>query len=225
MKFAPQRFRMKLAYIPGAPVLRKSYSRNMARRARAGLALLLAASLIPLPARAAYDDVGVSARVTGLGHAYTAVADDVYATYYNPAGLATLDRKEFGTTYSRLLTGLSDGSNIQNSFFAYAHPLADGRNGTIAAAVNYFTLDSLYRESSLFASYGRRLSREDRPDPIFVGVSGKILNRTLGGTPAASNALSNTGAATNTPDPVLQSNSRTNFDADLGMLWRVRPNH
>ncbi|MFI5346996.1 MAG: type IX secretion system membrane protein PorP/SprF [Elusimicrobiota bacterium] len=195
----------------------------MARKARAGLALLLTASLVPLPARAAYDDVGVSARVTGLGHAYTAVADDVYATYYNPAGLATLDRKEFGTTYSRLLTGLSDGSNIQNSFLAYAHPLADGRNGTIGAAFNYFTLDSLYRESSLFASYGRRLSREDRPDPIFVGGSLKMLNRTLGGTGVASNALNNTGQATFTPDPVLQSNSRTNFDVDLGALWRVLP--
>jgi len=217
------KIRMKLAYNPGAPAPRKAYFRNMARKARAGLALLLTASLITSPARAAYEDVGVSARVTGLGRAYTAVADDVYATYYNPAGLATMDRKEFGTTYSRLLTGLSDGSNIQNSFLAYAHPLADGRDGTIGAAFNYFTLDSLYRESSLFASYGRRLTREDRPDPIFGGFTAKILNRTLGGVGVASNSLSNTGVATNTPDPVLQNNSRTNFDADFGLLWRVRP--
>ena len=195
----------------------------MESKARAALALLLAASLLPLPARAAYDDVGVSARVTGLGHAYTAVADDVYATYYNPAGLATLDRREFGTSYSRLLTGLSDGSNIQNSFLAYAHPLADGRNGTIAAAFNYFTLDSLYRESSLFASYGRRISREDRLDPVYAGLSLKLLNRSLGATGVGSNALDGTGQRTGLTDPVLQSNSRMNVDADFGVLWRVQP--
>jgi tetratricopeptide (TPR) repeat protein len=196
----------------------------MARKARAVLALLVALSSVPLPARAAFEDVGVGARVTGLGQAYTAVADDVYSTYYNPAGLATLDRKEFGTSYSRLLTGLSDGSNLQNSFLAYAQPLADGRNGTLGAAFNYFTLDSLYRESSLFTSYGRRMTREDRPDPIYAGASLKFLNRTLGGSGVASNALSNTGAATNAADPVLRRSSRSTFDADLGLLWRVRPN-
>ncbi|MBI3565917.1 MAG: type IX secretion system membrane protein PorP/SprF [Elusimicrobia bacterium] len=195
----------------------------MSRRARAALALTLVLASLPRPARAAYDDVGVSARATGLGTAYTAVADDVYSVYYNPAGLATLDRREFGTSYTRLLTGLSDGSNIQNSFLAYAHPLAEGRNGTVGAAFNYFTLDSLYRESSLFASYGRMLTREDRPDPVFVGASAKFLNRSLGGTSVASNSLSNTGVATGGADPVLAHTSKTNFDGDLGVLWRVKP--
>jgi len=223
MKNALKNLRNNLAPTGGGRRRRTAYSRNMARPFRAALAAFLALSLIPLPARAAYDDVGVSARVTGLGTAYTAVADDAYASYYNPAGLATLDRKEFATSYSRLLTGLSDGSNIQNSFLAYAHPLDEGRAGTVGAAFNYFTLDSLYRESSLFASYGRLMTREDRPDPIFAGVSAKFLSRTLGGAAVAGNALSNTGVATGTPDPVLQNTSKNNFDADLGLLWRVRP--
>ena len=79
----------------------------MSRRARAVLAAILGVSLVSGRARAAYDDVGISARATGLGMAYTAVADDAYTIYYNPAGLATLDRPEFASTYSRLLTGLS----------------------------------------------------------------------------------------------------------------------
>lgn len=186
----------------------------------AALAALLAA---PPSSRAAYDDVGVGARVSGLGRAYTAVADDVYSIYYNPAGLATLDRKEFGSTYSRLLTGLSDGSNLQNSFLGYAHPLDDGRKGTLGAAWNYFTLDSLYRESSFFTSYGRRVTREDRPDPVFLGASFKLLNRSVGGTAAASNSINNTGQTTGRPDPVLQKNSKMNYDTDLGLLWRPRP--
>ncbi|MFI5349508.1 MAG: tetratricopeptide repeat protein [Elusimicrobiota bacterium] len=196
----------------------------MARRARAVLAAFLALTLAPLPARAAYDDVGTSARVTGMGMAFTAVADDAYSVYYNPAGLATLEQPEFASSYSRLLTGLSDGSNLQNSFLAYEHPLDGGRNGTVGAALNYFTLDSLYRETSFFASYGRALTREDNPNPIYVGISEKYLNRALGGTPAASNSITNTGIVTATPDPVLQGTSKTNFDTDIGALWRVRPN-
>jgi hypothetical protein len=184
---------------------------------------LLAAAIIPVCASAAYNDVGVSARVTGLGHAYTAVADDAYSVYYNPAGLGTLDRKEFASSYSRLLVGLTDGSNIQNSFLTYAHPINDGQSGTIGAAWNYFTLDSFYRESSLFASYGRQLTREDRTDPIYGGFSLKFLNRSLGGTGVASNSLTNTGVATNNADPILQSTTRSNFDLDLGLLWKLTP--
>jgi tetratricopeptide (TPR) repeat protein len=196
----------------------------MVCRSRTVLAVLLALSLVPLPARAAYDDVGTSARITGMSNAYTAVADDVYSTYYNPAGLATLDRPESAVSYTRLLTGLSDGSNIQNSFLAYAYPL-DGNKGTVAAALNYFTLDSLYRETSLFASYGRALTREDNPNPIFVGISEKYLNRALGGTSAASNSISNTGQVqVGIADPVLQTTSKTNFDTDVGALWRVHQN-
>src|SRR5579859_1073835 len=60
-------------------------------RARLLLVLALAAAA---PARAAYDDLGTSARVSGMSNAFTAVADDAYSIYYNPAGLATLDRPE-----------------------------------------------------------------------------------------------------------------------------------
>jgi tetratricopeptide (TPR) repeat protein len=195
----------------------------MVRRARAVMAAFLGLSLASLPARAAYDDVGTSARITGMSNAYTAVADDVYSTYYNPAGLATLDRPEFAASYTRLLTGLSDGSNIQNSYLAYAYPMSNGK-GTFGLALNYFTLDSLYRETSLFGSYGRVVTREDNPNPIYVGISEKYLNRTLGGTSAASNSITNTGLVTGTSDPVLQNTSKTNFDTDIGALWRVHQN-
>jgi tetratricopeptide (TPR) repeat protein len=190
--------------------------------ARLGLTLL-AAAWYAAPAMAAYEDVGVGARATGLGGAVTATADDVYAIHHNPAGLATIDRPELGTTYSRLLTGLSDNSNLQNSFIGYAHPLQGGRNGVVGAAWNYYTLDGLYRETSLYGSYGRALWARDYPDRFFGGASLKLLTRSLGGTSAAGSAISNTGAATGTPDPVLQNASKTNLDVDLGFLYRVKP--
>lgn len=185
--------------------------------------LLAAVLFAALPARAAYEDVGVGARTTGLGQAYTGVADDVYAVYYNPAGLATLERAEFGTTYSRLLTGLSDGSNVQNSFLAYAHPLEGGRKGTVAGAWNYFGVGGLYTENQLMGSYGHSLFAATDPDKYYLGGTMKILQRSIGGTSVAGSGISNTGVATGTPDPGLQNTSKTNFDFDLGFLWRVRP--
>ncbi|TBR16951.1 type IX secretion system membrane protein PorP/SprF [bacterium] len=189
------------------------------------LALTLAAAVCENAgvARAAYDDVGVGARVTGLGSAFTAVADDVYAVYYNPAGLGTLDRPMLATTYSRLHMGLSDDSSLQNSFVGYSHPVANGRHGSWGAAWNRFSLDSLYTENSLFASYGRRLFAEQFPHGFYAGASLKLLSRSLGNTDVADNAVSNTGQRLNTADPVLQNASKTNMDVDLGFLYRIRP--
>ncbi|MBI4422269.1 MAG: type IX secretion system membrane protein PorP/SprF [Elusimicrobia bacterium] len=175
-------------------------------------------------ARAAYDDHGVGARVVGLGTAYTAVADDVYAVYYNPAGLATLDRPQLATTYSKLFTGLSDNSNLQNSFMAFESPIAEGRQGAYGLAWNHFTLDSLYREMSLYGSYGRQLLPETAPKGLFGGVSFKLLNRSLGRTSVADNALGPTGQAQpGVADPVLKSGSKSNGDLDLGFLYRLQP--
>lgn len=174
-------------------------------------------------ALAAYEDVGIGARVTGLGQAYTAVADDVYSIYYNPAGLATIERPELGTTYSRLLTGLSDGSNIQNSFIGYARPLAAGRQGTLGGAWNRFNVGGLYTENQLMASYGRAIFARETPGSYYAGATFKLLSRSIGGTSVASNGISNTGAVTNTADPALQKTTKYNIDADLGFLWRAKP--
>ncbi|MBI4347633.1 MAG: type IX secretion system membrane protein PorP/SprF [Elusimicrobia bacterium] len=190
----------------------------MKRLALAALFLLAATG-----ARAAYNDVGVGARVVGLGNAFTAVADDVNSIYYNPAGLATLDRAQVGTTYSRLYQGLSDRSGLQNSFLAFESPIRQGRQGAYGVAWNYFTLDSLYRESSVYGSYGRRLFPATLPGGLFGGVSAKYLSRGLGQTAVADNALNPTGAATGQQDPVLKRGSQSTMDLDVGLLYRLYP--
>jgi len=191
---------------------------------RAVLVAALAAAVVS-PARAAYDDLGTSARTSGMSNAFTAVADDAYAIYYNPAGLALIDQPQFVTTYSLIVTGLSDGSNVQNSFFGYAQPLGDGgRYGTAGVGWNYFSLDSLYRESSLFLSYGNRLTPDDSDLPIYGGISGKYLYRSINPGSLASNSISNTGQIlAGVSDPLLQNGAKSNLDVDLGLLWPVMP--
>ncbi|MBI5243869.1 MAG: type IX secretion system membrane protein PorP/SprF [Elusimicrobia bacterium] len=187
------------------------------------ISTLLAAACCAPGAWAAYDDVGVGARATGMGNAFTAVADDVYSVYYNPAGLGVLDRGQLATTYSKLFMGLSDGSNLQNSFLAFAQPLEQGKKGTCALAWNYFTLDGLYRETSVYGAYGRQIFPERAPSGLFAGAAVKYLSRGVGSVPAADNAFNDAGAADQGPDPVLQKGGKSNFDFDIGLLYRLKP--
>lgn len=46
--------------------------------------------------------IGLGPRAKGLGDAYTAVADNAYAPYYNPAGLAFVRSREVALSYSLL---------------------------------------------------------------------------------------------------------------------------
>jgi hypothetical protein len=48
----------------------------------------------------AYLRMGVGARPLGMGGTFTAMANDVYATYWNPAGLTQLRSHEIGSMYT-----------------------------------------------------------------------------------------------------------------------------
>lgn len=62
------------------------------------------ASAKPLRAApgAAFLKLGAGARASGLGQAYSAVADDAEAIYWNPAGLVRLGRKEVSFSHAEL---------------------------------------------------------------------------------------------------------------------------
>ncbi|MEK7858735.1 MAG: tetratricopeptide repeat protein [Elusimicrobiota bacterium] len=182
------------------------------------LVLLLACA----PAFAAFEDLGAGARAPGMGNAFTAVADDVYAIHYNPAGLALLSRPELGTSYSKLLLGLSDNSNLSSSFIGYAHPLKQGEKGTAGFSWERFSLDSLYQEQSLTFSYGRLLTKDLGPGSLYGGLNLKYLNRSFGSFPEATNGCS--GIACNKGvDPVLSGKKSAGaIDTDLGFLYKLR---
>jgi hypothetical protein len=97
-------------------------------------ALLAMTLLAPLPASAqdsaAFLKLGVGARAMGMGGAYTAVADDVNAVYWNPAGLSRLTQPAAGATHADLF------ANTRYDFLAYAQPT---RYGAFAAAAGYLS--------------------------------------------------------------------------------------
>lgn len=138
------------------------------------LALLLGAAPGRAAETAAFLDVGVGARGIGLGGAFTALADASSAVYWNPAGLARLDKREISVSHAEL------GLGTREDFLAYAHPTA---RGTLAVAMTYLsqgviagrdasgrpTGDYQASDAALSGSYGIKA------DFVDIGASVKCL--------------------------------------------------
>ncbi len=74
--------------------------------------------------------IPVGARGIGMGNAYTAVADDISAIWWNPAGLGFIDQKELMLTvvdytldlsysYAAAAIPVNDGNLVLGAFFGY----------------------------------------------------------------------------------------------------------
>lgn len=64
----------------------------------------------------AFLKIGIGGRAIGLGGAYTAVAEDATAAYWNPAGLAFLRRSELSFTHNRWI------QDVKSEFVGMAFP-------------------------------------------------------------------------------------------------------
>lgn len=78
--------------------------------------------------------IGVGARAVALGGAFTGLADDESALYYNPAGLVSTGKRAVTTSYVNYL------SDIQSGFVGYIHPYTETQR--FGVAVNYFNYGS-----------------------------------------------------------------------------------
>jgi long-subunit fatty acid transport protein len=73
--------------------------------------------------------LGAGARAGAMAEAFTAVADDAFAAYYNPAGLVRLERPQLGGAHSALFQGVS----YQSLAFVYPFSRAGNRGRSEAA--------------------------------------------------------------------------------------------
>lgn len=88
----------------------------------------------------AYLKMGVGARALGMGSAYVAAADDSSSAFWNPAGLALLERPEATFMHADLTM------DRDYNFVNYAHPLSDseGRErGVVALSHIRFGVDGI----------------------------------------------------------------------------------
>lgn len=83
---------------------------------------------------ASFLKIPVGARAAGMGNAYTALANDVSAMHWNPAGLSLLTRKEISAMHTELF------ADTRYDFVGYAHP---GEKGSFGVGAVYLTQGSL----------------------------------------------------------------------------------
>jgi len=172
---------------------------------------------------ASYLDIGLGPRAQGMGNAFTGLADDALAMYYNPAGVGQLFEKEVGFSYAALYSGLdypTGKSNLGDMFIGYVHPLPDKIGGTIGGMWLNRQASNIYSENSFIVSYGRRIR-----EGIYVGANFKILQ--LAYSPTLWTYDENLGIGNEwdeggTSDPVFdKGTSAVGVGLDLGVLFDI----
>lgn len=83
---------------------------------------------------ASFLNIGAGARALGMGGSYTALADDSTAIYWNPSGLAAVEKREISVTHAELAQG------TRHDFIAFAQPVSFG---TVGSAVTYLSQAAL----------------------------------------------------------------------------------
>ncbi len=139
---------------------------------RPGAILLVAATVLSLilaaqPSRAtkyagAFMADGGGARALGMGSAFTAVADDASATFWNPAGLAVQGHKQLLIMHSERF-----GDLIDRDFVSYVHPLKGDAHHTLGITIIRLGLDDIPFTDGL----ARKLD-----DPAYGGNGDGVLD-------------------------------------------------
>jgi outer membrane protein OmpA-like peptidoglycan-associated protein len=120
------------------------------------------------------DDISnaAGARAAGMGGAFTAIADDYSAFYYNPGGLVLAERSNASIDYNSVFSGTQPGI-----FLNYSQPFFDGS----AVAISYFdgtVSGSKFSNSALYLSYATYL---DDAKTYSMGANFKYLSTGMSG--------------------------------------------
>lgn len=162
---------------------------------------------------ASFLKLGSGARAGAMADAFTAVADDAFAAYYNPAGLARLSGSQLGGAHSAMFQGVS----YQTLAFVVPFGRGEGRERVqtdnnrhaLGLSIYYLGVGEIERrtgdstlpvgsfdsaDSAYAASYAYAPN-----DRLSLGFTGKYIHQTI--DTYSANAMA----------------------ADLGVLYRVNP--
>ena len=139
-----------------------------------------------------------AARPTAMGGAFTGLADDASALYYNPAGTATLDGRQFILGYNNSII------DIQSGFIGYIHPV--GAERKFLVYLNYL-------------NYGDFI-RTDANGEVDGTFSGSDILFAAGYAMKVKEDLQAGGTAKLIYEKI-ETYSAIGFAADLGLKWKL----
>lgn len=169
---------------------------------------------------AKFLSVGIGPRANAMGGAFTAIADDASAIYWNPAGIASSNQFQALFAYTELYAG------INLNYFGFVIPSGDiGNFGLSVTAINYGSIGVTTEsqpegtgESFTPASYAFGLSYARNITQDFsVGATGKLVTESIYHSSATGVAF-DVGTVFNTPFyGVKFASSITNFGTKMQM--------
>ncbi len=200
-----------------------------------GAVLALALACAPRPAWSVGNpgvtavpslQIPMGSRAMGMGAAFTAVASDISALYYNPAGLSRLNADEASASY---MTGLADNTLQDfgvggplpfagvtgNGYAGWGASLLWARNGTIDVNRtnpdgSFLSSQSLNAGDDVVATLGYAERVASTPLDLgdgrtlafnhFLGISGKYIHSSLVQQYSAQTAAVDAGYLANLPD-------------------------
>jgi hypothetical protein len=130
--------------------------------------------------------LGIGPRAIAMGNAQVGLADDVYSTYWNPAGLARLETPEVGFVQNQ------DLENITEQYAAFAYPTSS--RGTFGASLTYLNAGTFpgydaaanpignvgANDMSVSLSYARSIYRDRRMGTdVSLGLTGRMIQERL----------------------------------------------
>jgi len=124
--------------------------------------------------------IGVGAKAMGMAESQVAATDDLYASYWNPAGLIKLDKPQLALMHNEWF------ADINHEFIGFAFPIGD--NNTVGASANFLSFGELQgrdqdgNETEIFRpydlavilSYARGFGKT-----LAVGINAKYLQEQI----------------------------------------------
>jgi hypothetical protein len=140
--------------------------------------------------------IGVGERAIGMGGAFSSIADNVTAIYWNPAGLTQLKMREFSVMHLNYLV------DIKSEYLSYAHPL--GRYGTLGSQ-----LALLISHHSRRDDFGNEIGDFYNYEGVFSLAWGRAISKNL-----------SLGLTLKTIYTQLDNDKTSNLAFDFGGLYK-----
>lgn len=141
---------------------------------------------------ATFLKIGVGARAQGMGSAFVAQANDIFALYYNPSGIIHIDGRQVAFSQVDWV------SDIQMQYFAVALPI--GLEGKIGVAITNLTMGEMKvtnwefpdgtgqtfaaSNMALGVTYARRIT-----DHFAIGITAKYIEEKISQSAATGYAV------------------------------------